>query len=56
MKGVLTMQMVRMLIQVPTPLIAKLDALRKQGPTASGFMRGLIEREFQQSNTAKKVR
>jgi hypothetical protein len=40
------MKMVRMLINVPVPLKAKLDALRKQGTTASGFIRNLVEREF----------
>jgi hypothetical protein len=40
------MQMVRLMIQVPRPLKAKLDALRKQGTTASGFIRSLVEREF----------
>jgi hypothetical protein len=46
MKGAISMKMVRMLIQVPVPLKAKLDALRKQGTTASGFIRNLVEREF----------
>jgi hypothetical protein len=40
------MQMVRVMIQVPRPVKAKLDALRKQGTTASGFIRSLVEREF----------
>jgi hypothetical protein len=40
------MQMVRLMIQVPRPLKAKLDALRAQGTTASGFIRNLVEREF----------
>lgn len=43
------MKMVRMLIQVPRPLKAKLDALRQQGTTASGFIRNLVEREFQRA-------
>ncbi len=38
--------MIRVLIQLPQPLKAKLDALRKQGTTASGFIRSLVEREF----------
>ena len=41
------MKMVRVLIQVPQSLKAKLDGLREQGTTASGFIRYLIEREFQ---------
>ena len=38
--------MERVLIQLPAPLKAKLDALRAQGYTASGFIRHLLEREF----------
>lgn len=40
------MKMIRILIQVPRPLKAKLDALRQQGTTASGFIRALLEREL----------
>jgi hypothetical protein len=40
------MKMVRVLIQVPASLKAKLDVLRTQGTTASGFIRSLVEREF----------
>jgi metal-responsive CopG/Arc/MetJ family transcriptional regulator len=50
------MQMQRLNIQLPRPLKAKLDALRQQGTTASGFIRNLVEREFQQRATAKKGR
>jgi hypothetical protein len=32
-------EMVRLLIQVPESLKAKLDAKRKEGTTASGFIR-----------------
>ena len=38
--------MVRLLVQVPVPLKAKLDALRKEGTTASGFIRNLMEEHF----------
>jgi predicted DNA-binding protein len=38
--------MVRIMIQLPRPLKAKLDALRKQGTTASGYIRALLEREL----------
>ena len=41
------MKMERMLIQLPTELKAKLDALRNQGYTASGFIRAVLERELQ---------
>ena len=40
------MKMIRILIQVPRPLKAKLDALRQQGTTSSGYIRSLLEREL----------
>lgn len=40
------MKMIRVLIQIPKPLKAKLDALRKQGTTASGYIRALVERDL----------
>jgi metal-responsive CopG/Arc/MetJ family transcriptional regulator len=40
-------KMERINVQLPASLKAKLDALRQQGTTASGFVRSLIEREFQ---------
>ena len=40
------MSMIKMLIHVPAPLKAKLDALREQGYTASGYIRALLEREL----------
>jgi len=43
------MKMERLLIQLPAPLKAKLDALRGQGYTASGFIRSLLERELNQA-------
>lgn len=48
------MKMIRVLIQLPRPLKAKLDALRKQGTTSSGYIRALLERELTQP--AKKGR
>ena len=42
------MKMERVLIQLPTELKAKLDALRSQGYTASGYIRALLERELNQ--------
>ena len=47
-KEVYSMKMARLLIQVPKPIKAQLDALRSQGYTASGFIRALLEREFNQ--------
>ncbi len=43
------MKMERVLIQLPTELKAKLDSLRSQGYTASGFIRALLERELNQT-------
>ena len=48
--------MVRMLIQVPEPLKAKLDALRRQGYTASGYIRSLLERELKYTQAIRKGR
>ena len=48
--------MERLMIQLPTPLKQKLDALRSQGYTASGFIRALLERELNQPTTSKKGR
>lgn len=40
------MTMVKLLISVPKRIKVKLDALRKEGTSASGFIRTLLEREF----------
>jgi len=40
------MKTIRMNISLPLALKARLDALRKQGTTSSGFIRSLVEREF----------
>ena len=49
--------MERLLIQLPAPLKAKLDALRMQGYTASGYVRSLLERELNQAQaTGRKGR
>ena len=40
------MAMVKLLVHLPKPLKAKLDGLRKQGYTASGYIRALLEREL----------
>ena len=56
-KEVMTLKMVRMLIQLPVPLKRKLEVLRAQGTTASGFIRFLLEREFRQvKHSAQKGR
>jgi hypothetical protein len=48
------MKMVKLLIQVPGPVKAKLDGLRSQGYTASGFIRALLERELKASALTEK--
>jgi len=40
------MKMIRVLIQLPQPLKAKLDAERKRGTTAAGLIRHLLEQHF----------
>ncbi len=40
------MKSVKVLIQLPLPLKAQLDALRTQGYTVSGYIRTLIERDL----------
>ena len=40
------MKMERLLIQLPKGLKVKLDSLRSQGYTASGYIRALLEREL----------
>jgi len=47
------MKMTRLNIQLPVPLKAKLDALRKEGTTASGFIRHLLDRELTQTSAKK---
>lgn len=47
------MKMERLLIFLPKPMKAKLDALKSQGYTASGFIRALLEREFGQTKPKK---
>ena len=44
------MKMVRLLIQVPAPMKARLDAVRQEGTTASGLMRHLLEEHFKQAH------
>jgi len=50
------MRMERIVIQLPIPLKQKLDALKSQGYTASGYIRALLERALNQSLTTKKER
>ncbi len=40
------MKMERIVIQLSRPLKQKLDALKSEGYTASGFVRAVLEREL----------
>ncbi len=42
------MKMERIVIQLPTALKRKLEALRSQGYTASGYIRAVLEKELNQ--------
>ncbi|MEO7863170.1 MAG: hypothetical protein ABIU05_22580 [Nitrospirales bacterium] len=46
------MKMIRILIQLPTPLKSKLDKARKEGTTASGLIRHLLEQHFKGKKAA----
>ena len=46
------MKMTRMVIQLPHPLKAKLDAVRKRGTTAAGLIRHLLEQHFKGKKAA----
>ena len=51
------MKMERVIIQLPTALKRKLDALRAQGYTAAGYIRSLLERALKDDTaTGKKGR
>ena len=50
------MTMVKLLVHLPAPLKAKLDGLRTQGYTASGFIRSVLERELNQPHRRQKGR
>jgi len=42
------MRMVRVSVQLPGPLKAKVDALKERGTSASWFIRKLVEKHFEQ--------
>jgi len=48
------MKMERILVQLPKHLKKKLDTLRTQGYTASGYIRALLERELGQPTSKHK--
>ncbi|MEO7863105.1 MAG: hypothetical protein ABIU05_22245 [Nitrospirales bacterium] len=46
------MAMIRIIVQLPTPLKAKLDAARKEGTSAAGLIRHLLEQHFKGKKAA----
>ena len=46
------MKMKRLIIQVPAQIKSKLDAERRQGTTASGLIRHLLEQHFKGKKAA----
>lgn len=50
------MKMVRVLIQLPQPLKAKLDGFRRQGTSISGYIRHLVEQDLKNAPTGQKGR
>ena len=48
LKGGESMKMTKLLIHLPVSLKRKLDALKAEGYTASGYIRALLERELSQ--------
>jgi hypothetical protein len=50
------MKMQRINIQLPTTLKVRLDALRRKGYTASGYIRNLLEKELAAPKPPKKSR
>jgi len=51
-----TDEMERLIIQLPVPLKAKIDALRGQGYTASGYIRAVLKRELKNAPIGRKER
>ena len=46
------MKTIRILVALPEPLKKKLDAVRKEGTTASGLIRHLLEQHFKGKKAA----
>ena len=46
------MKTIRILVALPEPLKKKLDAVRKEGRTASGLIRHLLEQHFKGKKAA----
>ncbi len=50
------MRMERVIIQLPSALKRKLDALRAQGYTTAGYVRNVLEQHFREASQIKKGR
>ena len=50
------MKKIRLIVQLPAHLKAKLDAERKRGMSAAGLIRHLLEQHFNPISAAKKGR
>ena len=48
--------MKRIVVSLPEPLQAKLDALRAQGYSVAGYIRAVLERELSKTTTEPKAR
>jgi len=46
------MKMIRMVIQIPQPLKAKLDSEKQRGTSAAGLIRHLLEQHFKGKKAA----
>jgi metal-responsive CopG/Arc/MetJ family transcriptional regulator len=49
-------KMERVMVQLPKEVKAKLDGLRRQGTSISGFIRNLVERDLKNAPTGQKGR
>ncbi len=50
------MKMERVMVQLPNGTKTKLDGLRRQGTSISGYIRSLVERELNEAPTGLKGR
>lgn len=50
------MKMERVMIQLPKAIKTKLNRLRQQGTSISGFIRSVLERELKDAQTGQKGR
>ena len=55
-KEVMTVKMERVMVQLPKGTKTKLDGLRRQGTSISGYIRSLVERELNRAPTGQKGR